>query len=68
MNRVSKNCWEHIHELHKIAFSGKVEQPVVEWGIDWSAEHKMKLNLDKTKSMLKKFSPNTSGTIQCYPR
>ena len=32
----------------------------VQWGIDWSAEHKMTLNLDKTKAMLIKFSPNTS--------
>ena len=35
-------------------------QPVVQWGIDCSAEHKMTLNLDKTKAMLIKFSPNTS--------
>ena len=36
-------------------------QPVVEWGIDWSADHNMTLNLDKTKAMLIKFSPNTSA-------
>ena len=35
-------------------------QPVVQWGIDWSAEHKMTLNLDKTKAMLIKLNPNTS--------
>ena len=27
-------------------------QPMVDWGILWSSEHKMTLNLDKTKSMM----------------
>ena len=31
-------------------------QPAVEWGINWSKEHKMTLNLDETKAML---NPNT---------
>ena len=46
-----------------IPVSGSIDgdtQPVVEWGINWSAEHKMTLNLDKTKAMLIKLKPNTT--------